>query len=267
MDADPARLLQVLWNLLKNAIKFTPPGGTISIRSRDGPADPEAGAATSLILEVSDTGIGIAADALPGVFGVFDQSGGLPRPRYGGLGLGLTISRSIVEQHGGRLTAASAGEGQGATFTVALPTTDAALSPAPLIVRPAAVVHVPRRPLTILLVEDNADTLNYLSKMLTRRGHEIHTADSLRSAIRVAAGLDFDLLVSDIELPDGTGLELMGRLRSNRAVSGIALSGFGSSEDIELSRSAGFAEHLTKPIDFRALEAAIGQVAAGVSSS
>ena len=98
--------------------------------------------------------------------------------------------------------------------------------------------------------------------MLTLRGHDVHTADSLASAIRVAAEVDFDLLISDIELPDGTGLELMWTLRPSRAVPGIALSGFGSSDDIELSRSAGFAEHLTKPVDFRRLEEAIQQVAA-----
>jgi signal transduction histidine kinase len=264
LDADPARLQQVLWNLVKNAIKFTPPGGTISIRSRDADACPEPEAATTptLILEVSDTGVGIEPDALPRIFGVFDQGGAAPRPRFGGLGLGLTISQSIVEQHGGRLTAASGGEGQGATFTVTLPTTEAAPVAVPLVERPAPSAPAPLRPLTILLVEDNVDTLNYLSRMLALRGHQIHTADGFRSALRVAAGLDFDVLVSDIDLPDGSGLELMGTLRSSRAVPGIALSGFGSSEDIELSRSAGFAEHLTKPVDFRMLEAAIGQVAA-----
>jgi PAS domain S-box-containing protein len=263
VDADPARLQQVFWNLLKNAIKFTPAGGVISIRSRDEDACPEGAANAALVVEVSDTGVGIEPDALPRIFGVFDQGGVAPQPRSGGLGLGLTISRSIAEQHGGRLTAASGGKGLGATFTVTLPTTDAVPLPAPLVEPPTPEGPVPRRPLTILLVEDNVDTLNYLSRMLARRGHEIHTADSFSSAIRMAAALDFDVLVSDIELPDGSGLELMVTLRSNRAVAGIALSGFGSAEDIELSRSAGFAEHLTKPVDFRTLEEAIGQVAAG----
>jgi two-component system CheB/CheR fusion protein len=99
--------------------------------------------------------------------------------------------------------------------------------------------------------------------MLTLRGHAVHTAASLAAAIRVASEVAFDVLVSDIELPDGSGLELMGTLRSRRAVPGIALSGFGSSEDLELSRSAGFAAHLTKPVVFRRLEEAIQQVAAG----
>jgi PAS domain S-box-containing protein len=263
VDADPARLQQVLWNLIKNAIKFTPAGGTITIQSRDGEARLVAAASPPLIVEVSDTGIGIEPEALPRIFEVFDQGGVSPPQRLGGLGLGLTISRSIVEQHGGRLTAASGGKGLGATFTVALPTTDALPVRPPLVEpRMPGVPSEPRRALSILLVEDNADTLNYLSKMLAQRGHEIHTADTFRSATRLAAALDFDVLVSDIELPDGSGLELMGALRSSRAVPGIALSGFGSSEDIALSRSAGFAEHLTKPVDFRRLEEAIRQVAA-----
>jgi DNA-binding response OmpR family regulator len=117
------------------------------------------------------------------------------------------------------------------------------------------------RPLTILLVEDNTDTLNYLSKLLRLRGYHVHIAASLESAIRVASEVDFDLLVSDIALPDGNGLELMWTLRSSRAVAGIALSGFGSSDDIQQSLTAGFAEHLIKLVDFRRVEEAIRKVA------
>jgi PAS domain S-box-containing protein len=263
VDADPARLQQVFWNLIKNAIKFTPAGGTVMIRSRDAEGYPGVATDNGLIVEVSDTGIGIDPDALHRIFEVFDQGEVSSSRRYGGLGLGLSISRSIVEQHGGRLTAASGGKGLGATFTVALPTADdvpvSEPHDEPLDLAPS----IPHRPLTILLVEDNADTLNYLSKMLALRGHDIHTADSLSVARRVAAEVDLDVLVSDIELPDGSGLELMWTLRSGGPVPGIALSGFGSSEDIELSRSAGFAEHLTKPVDFRRLEEVIQQVAAG----
>jgi signal transduction histidine kinase/ActR/RegA family two-component response regulator len=263
VDADPARLQQVLWNLIKNAIKFTPHGGTVTIRSRDGDAVATAGTETSLIVEVSDTGIGIESDALPRIFEVFDQGGSSSARRYGGLGLGLTISRSIVEQHGGRLTAESEGNGLGATFAVTLPRARERPVSAPRDEPSEPGPSMPHRPLTILLVEDNADTLNYLSKMLALRGHDIRTADSLSAALRAAAGEDFDVLVSDIELPDGSGLELMWTLRCSRPVPGIALSGFGSSEDIEISRSAGFAEHLIKPVDFRRLEDAIQQVAAG----
>jgi len=262
VDADPARLQQVLWNLIKNAIKFTPHGGTITVRSRDADGCPPGATGTGLIFEVSDTGIGIEPDMLPRIFEIFEQGGLSSASRSGGLGLGLMISRSIVEQHGGHLTAASGGKGLGATFTVEMPTVGAAPIPA----RPDGslipAVSIPDRYLTILLVEDNADTLNYLSQMLTLRGHDVRTAASLASAIRVASDVAFDVLISDIELPDGSGLELMGVLRASRAVPGIALSGFGSSEDIELSRSAGFAEHLTKPVIFHRLEEAIQQVAA-----
>ena len=119
------------------------------------------------------------------------------------------------------------------------------------------------RPLRILLVEDNKDTLRYLSLMLSGRGHDVRTAGTLADALRAVAETEFEVVVSDIELPDGTGLELMARLRDDGAMPGIALSGFGSPEDVELSRSVGFAEHLTKPVDFGSLEEAIGRVAAG----
>ncbi len=122
VDADPARLQQVLWNLLKNAIKFTPHGGTVTVRSRDADGWPQGATGASLILEVSDTGIGIETDMLPRIFEIFEQGGLSSACRSGGLGLGLMISRSIVEQHGGHLTAASGGKGLGATFTVEMPT-------------------------------------------------------------------------------------------------------------------------------------------------
>jgi signal transduction histidine kinase/ActR/RegA family two-component response regulator len=261
VDADPARLQQVLWNLIKNAIKFTPRGGTVTLRSRDAAGSPRGVAGTGLIVEVSDTGVGIEPDRLPRIFEGFEQGEVVSAARSGGLGLGLTISRSIVEQHGGLLIATSGGRGLGATFTLELPSVGAVRVPAPAARPLLPVVAIPDRALTILLVEDNADTLNSLSQMLTLRGHAVHTAAILASAIRVASEVTFDVLISDIELPDGSGLELMGTLRTHRAVPGIALSGFGSSEDLELSRSAGFAEHLTKPVVVRRLEEAIQQVA------
>ncbi len=215
-----------------------------------------------LILEISDTGVGIEPELLPRIFDVFEQEAPRPHRGSGGLGLGLLISRSILEQHGGTLAASSGGKDSGATFTVDVP---AVVTPPARDESRDALSHgaiVPHRPLTILLVEDNTDTLNYLSKVLTSKGNSVHTASSLDRALRVAREVDFDVLVSDIELPDGTGLELIGTLRSSRAVSGIALSGFGSTSDIEQSKSAGFAEHLTKPVDFKRLEKAIQQAAA-----
>jgi PAS domain S-box-containing protein len=262
VDADPIRLQQVFWNLIKNAIKFTPAGGTVTVRSRDGDARPSGAAGSGLVIAVSDTGIGIEPDDLLRIFDLFEQGGVSSARRSGGLGLGLTISRSIVEQHGGCLVAASGGKGLGATFTIEIPLVGAPLiAPVPVKqLTPHALI--PHQRLTILLVEDNTDTRNYLSKLLTLRGHTVRTAADLTTALQVAAETEFDLLISDIELPDGTGLQLMRVLRSTRVVPGIALSGFGSSDDIEMSRSAGFSVHLTKPVDFRRLEEVIQQLAA-----
>ncbi len=256
VDADPIRLQQVLWNLLKNAIKFTPDGGTIAVRSRDGVGESSDEAGPPVIIAVSDTGIGIAPDVLPRIFGLFEQGSDPAVRRSDGLGLGLTISRSIVEQHGGRLDAASDGEGRGATFTLEMPTVSAATM-VPTIEPIAPHGMVPPRALKILLVDDNPDTRRYLAEVLTRRGHEVRSAESMADAFKAAEGADVNLLLSDIELPDGTGLQLMRKLRETGPIVGIALSGFGSSDDIEMSRSAGFAAHLMKPVDLRALEEAI----------
>jgi PAS domain S-box-containing protein len=265
IDADPTRFQQVLWNLLKNAIKFTPAGGTVTIRSRNR-ADPDREEARPwLVIEVIDRGVGIEPDLLPRIFNMFEQGEPSTGRKFGGLGLGLAISRSIVEQHGGRLLAASEGKGRGATLTLEIPTV------AVPVVQTPAQLHTPdllarHRPLKILLVEDNKDTLSSLSAMLVKRGHDVRTANNLASALRAAAETEFELLISDIELPDGSGLELMWKVRSKGAVMGIALSGFGSSEDIDQSRTAGFAEHLTKPVEFRRLEDAIGRLARSLPS-
>lgn len=164
--------------------------------------------------------------------------------------------------HGGRLIAASAGKGRGATFTLELPAVDAPVrSP---VASPTAVEEVrPGGPLRILLVEDNVNSLRVMARLLGRRGHRVATAESVEAALRVADEQgEFDLLISDLGLPDGTGLDLMRRLRSTGGPPGIALSGFGMDDDLRRSREAGFVEHLTKPVDFLKLEAAIGRIAA-----
>ena len=258
VNADPARLQQVLWNLIKNAVKFTPRGGPVALRTRneeDRLGDPRG---VRLIIEVSDSGIGIAPEVLPQIFNAFEQGSATLRRRYGGLGLGLAISRSVIEAHGGRLTAASAGTGRGSTFTLELATIarpTPALAPPP----PAPAAPAPPRALRLLLVEDNKETLKFLVAILGRL-HTVRPAADLSSALELAAGEEFDLVLSDIELPDGSGLELMHELRKTRATPGIAMSGFGSEEDVRSSRSAGFAEHLTKPINYRTLEEAIQRV-------
>jgi two-component system CheB/CheR fusion protein len=186
------------------------------------------------------------------------------------LGLGLAISRSLAEAFGGRLTASSPGSGRGSTIRLELATV-----PAPVISVPTGCKlaspgsrssdSTGRAGLRILLVDDNLDTLGYLSTILRRRGHEVVTADCVAAALAAVseATVPFDLLLSDIELPDGDGRFLMRELRAIGTMPGIAVSGFGAEEDRQHSREAGFFEHLTKPVDFSSLEAAIHRATSG----
>jgi signal transduction histidine kinase len=258
VGADGARLRQVFWNLLKNSVKFTPAGGEITIHTSDG----EGGC---LAVDVTDTGVGIDSTVLPHVFDAFEQGGADVTRSFGGLGLGLAISKALVEAHHGQLKACSAGRLRGATFRVELPTV-----PAPATTfeeRPVqddleeAAAAQPGRRLEILLVEDHCDTARVLKRLLNGSGHHVRTADTVRSALAAAAAERVDLVVSDLGLPDGTGFELMQQLMQQHALKGIALSGFGTDQDVARSREAGFAYHLTKPIDFRRLEEAIELVA------
>jgi signal transduction histidine kinase/CheY-like chemotaxis protein len=264
LHADPARLQQVFWNLINNAVKFTPAGGRITVRTHNitDPANPKG---VRLIAEVADTGIGIEPERLPRIFSAFKEKDPVRHRRYGGLGLGLAISRSVVENHGGRLSAASPGVDQGTVFTVDLAAQ--AASPARLnqgesAGQSARSAGSPPRPegLRILLVEDNRDTLRYIALILQQRNHIVSMAHNIRIARRLAASSPFDLIVSDIELPDGSGLDLMREINAIRPTPGIALSGFGSVDDLILSQGAGFIEHLTKPIDIRSLDTAIAKV-------
>jgi PAS domain S-box-containing protein len=259
--ADPPRLTQVLWNLLSNAAKFTPPGGTVTVRSGVDDRSRE------LVIEVRDTGIGIETEVLPRIFDAFEQTGRRITRKFGGLGLGLAVSRAIVDLHGGRLVATSDGRGQGAAFTVRLPLgsiqeeleeTGVWLS------RPSAISVKPDRALRILLVEDHEDTARAMADLLELMGHEVTVAGSVAAALAAALavhGQGIDLVVSDLGLPDGSGQDLMRELIRLYGWKGIALSGYGMEEDIRRSREAGFARHLTKPVDLDTLRAAIRQVA------
>ena len=264
IDADPIRFQQALWNLIKNAINSHPlRRRQIRVSSRNTEPEFRNGDLSALLIEVSDTGIGIEPEDMQRIFDVAEQGGTAATRRFGGLGLGLTLSRSIVEQQGGKLSASSAGSGMGTTFCIEMPSVPAPVSLVPLPDPVAAPEASPRRNVRILLVDDNADTLRFLSTILARRGHVVVTADDMASALKTAFEADLDLLISDIELPDGSGLELMDAIRTRRPIPGIALSGFGSADDIEQSLAAGFAIHLTKPVDFRRLEEVIQQIAAG----
>jgi signal transduction histidine kinase/ActR/RegA family two-component response regulator len=256
---DATRLQQVLWNLIKNAVKFTPAGETLTIRSRN---EAGPGPMTRLVVEVCDTGIGIAPEQLEWIFEPFEQGGeGRSRPS-GGLGLGLAISRGIAEAHGGRLTAESTGLGQGATFRLTLEGAEVLDETIQGPDRAARAV-APLAGKRILLVEDDLPTLRILARLLEQRGHAVTAAGSVSAALAVAEREDFDLIISDIALPDGTGLDLPRRLGNHRPVPAIALSGYGMDDDVRKSQEAGFAAHLTKPVDFPKLEATIRHVTSG----
>jgi CheY-like chemotaxis protein len=243
---DPARLQQVLWNLLKNAVKFSPDGGEITLRTTD-TADGK------IAIEVADHGAGIEPELLPLIFNAFEQ--GSSR-RHGGLGLGLAITHALVEAHGGSVSASSAGPGRGAEFLVELVQVPSL----------SAAGDTPKRkpegernhgPIRILLVEDHLDTKNVMTSMLQRQGHTVLSASTMESALDLGLNHEFDLLVSDIGLPDGSGLDLMRELSTRREIKGIALSGYGREGDRQRSEEAGFREHLVKPVNSRRLTEAI----------
>jgi signal transduction histidine kinase/DNA-binding response OmpR family regulator len=255
--ADPARVQQIFWNLITNAIKFTPRGGLITLTSEDGPDG-------QLIVEVSDTGRGIAPERISKIFDAFEQ---VDRHQSTGLGLGLAICKALTELHGGSIEARSAGWECGSTFIVRLPV--AREESAPAQAAPARQPDAPSLRLRLLLVEDHIDTAAMLRRLLARRGYEVRAAESVETALDAARDFDLDVLLSDIGLPDGTGIDLIHRLselKGGQSFRAIALSGFGMHEDLERSKSAGFSEHLTKPVDFALLERTltrIGQEIAG----
>lgn len=252
--ADPARMQQILWNVINNAVKFTPAEGRITIRT----ADVEGG---RLSIQITDTGVGITPDVLPRLFNAFEQGEKTVTRRFGGLGLGLTITKALVEMHGGGIEAASAGEGTGATFSLHLATVPDPAAARISTPQSGGSVGTGRAGLSILLVEDNEDTLNVMSRAIKMFGYSVQTATGVRAALELAGRERFDLLVSDIGLPDGSGWDIMRELGRKQSMRGIALSGYGLDEDVRKSREVGFAEHLTKPVNFQTLRDVIQKVA------
>jgi PAS domain S-box-containing protein len=262
---DAVRLQQVFWNVFRNAVKFTSPDGKVALRTRV-----ETGTG-ELIITITDTGVGMTAAELARAFEAFaqgDLGDGEGARRFGGLGLGLAISRTLVELHSGSIRASSAGRDQGSTFTIALPLASGragveqssgvdSLRTRDALDRPPGAIH-------ILLVEDHEPTRAVLAQLLTRRRYQVRAAASIAEARALARKYEFQLLISDIGLPDGDGFELMKELRArNQQLQGIALTGYGMDRDIARSLEAGFAHHLVKPVRVESLERALASVVAG----
>lgn len=246
VQADAVRLQQVFWNVLKNAVRFTPTGGSIAVRTR-------VEGVNEWRVEVADDGVGIAPHELERIFAPFAQAS--EGHRFGGLGLGLAISRRLVEAQGGRIKADSAGPGLGTTFSIYLP----AAIPQGSTVHPPGPSSVKREAQEgsrrILLVEDHPQTRSALTRLLTQRGHEVATAENIEEALVQAQTFAFDLVLSDLGLPDGSGHDLIRELRKKRPhCRSVALSGYGTESDTQKSFAAGFDAHLTKPVDIHALD-------------
>ena len=253
VEGDPARLQQVFWNLIKNSVKFTPEKGRISIETLNPARD-------KIEVRVIDTGIGIESETIDKIFDAFEQGQSDITRRFGGLGLGLTISKTLIDAHGGHIRVQSSGKNQGAIFTVELNTVESPIErdvhgeDRPADRKPDVAVASHRR---VLLVDDHHDTCLGMKRMLERRGYQITIAHSAEQAVEKVRTQEFDLLISDIGLPDRSGYDLMREVRLNKRLPGIALSGFGNEQDVIQAREAGFAEHLTKPINFERLEKTI----------
>jgi len=258
MEGDAVRLQQIFWNVLKNAVKFTPPNGKITLETSV-PAEGQ------LLVRVTDTGIGMTPEELARIFTGFTQGdhagGGGGSHRFGGLGLGLAISKNLVELHGGKISAESDGPNQGAVFVIAFPLArgiKTGMEPA----KPDAAgsFEPASGEMAVLLVEDHQVTRDVMAQLLRRRNYKVLTADSIARARELANKYKLDLLISDIGLPDGNGNDLMDEFRARFGLKGIALTGYGMEEDITRSRAVGFVTHLIKPVRIQSLEQALALV-------
>jgi CheY-like chemotaxis protein/anti-sigma regulatory factor (Ser/Thr protein kinase) len=259
---DPARLQQVIWNLLSNAVKFTPRNGRIQIVLRSRGAEAE--------ILIIDNGVGIRPDFLPYIFDRFQQADRSRSRRFGGLGLGLSIVKKLVELHGGSVTAESAGEGRGTTFTVAFPLQaptklrERALAPAST--RQPIAANVRLANIRVLVVEDEPDTAEFVRHLLEPYGADVVLAESGPLALTALATTKPDILISDIGLPEMDGYELIERIRRNDVGHGggipaVALTAFARSEDRMRAMLAGYQAYLTKPVEPSELVATVASFA------
>jgi signal transduction histidine kinase len=249
---DPARLVQIFSKLLQNAGKFTPTTGRVNVSARE--------VGESIEISIADTGHGFRPEILPEMFKGLAREGSSIKESIGGLGVGLAIARGLVSLHQGEIRGFSDGPGKGATFTVMLPSL-AKTTPEP-VNAPAGDSGSRRlqRVLRVLLVEDHQQSLLATARLLKTMGHVVCTAGGMITAEAALRGEPFDLLLADIELPDGDGWQLMQTALKKGPIVGLALSGHADDDHIRKSREAGFLDHLIKPITFQKLNDAIGQV-------
>jgi PAS domain S-box-containing protein len=248
--ADPIRIQQVFWNLLNNAVKFTPQGGLITIRTSNNEE--------RFTFEITDTGVGIEQEHQARIFNAFEQGEVSTIRQFGGLGLGLTISQTLLKLHAGTISVQSEGRNRGARFTVTL---DALHEPIAASPESTTREFAIEKSVRLLVVDDHADTRRILSRLLGKCGHEVSTADCGQRALKLMETEKFDVLISDIGLPDTSGYELVREAKRRQPVQGIALSGFGMEEDVRRSLEAGFDYHLTKPVELHELRSLLQKIA------
>jgi signal transduction histidine kinase/CheY-like chemotaxis protein len=244
VDADPLRLEQVIWNLLNNAVKFTPPGGRVTVT-----LEPHAGRAT---LIVADNGPGIEPEFLPHVFEMFRQADASSSRSHSGMGIGLALVQQLIGLHGGTAEVSSS-PGAGATFTIELPVSQEMEAPQePVTPHEAGVLSQ----LRVLVVDDSFDTVEMLDQLLRMEGALVATACSGAAGLEIARERTFDVVLSDISMPKMDGFEFARHLRGLASMEGvpvIALTGFGRVEDVQRAAAEGFLSHVTKPIDINGL--------------
>jgi signal transduction histidine kinase/ActR/RegA family two-component response regulator len=243
VTGDRARLVQVFWNLLHNAVKFSPAGGRVEVEAE---VDE-----TETIVRVQDTGQGIAPEFLPFVFERFRQADGSKTRSFGGLGLGLALVKSFVEAHSGTVAAESKGVDQGSCFTVRLPRLHPQVE---VVSKPAekTLAELPPHRMHLMIVEDDPDTLEMLRANLEARGFRVTACESAAETLAVAPGMQVDLIISDIGMPEMDGFHMIKTLRGISGyedIPAIALSGYASQKDAKAALAAGFNAHLSKPVD------------------
>jgi hypothetical protein len=236
----------MLWNLIRNAAKFTPDGGHIYVRTHD--------ERMHVQISVEDTGIGIEPEQIGKLFNAFEQGNQNMTRQFGGLGLGLAITKALTDVHGGTVVAQSPGAHCGATFTITLPTAAAPEELTP-VAAPDEVRH--HGLLTILLIEDHVDTAEVMAQLIRSLGHDVTMVGRVDDALAATQAQTFDLVISDVGLPDGTGLDFVKAFRERSDAPAVALTGFGTDDDVRRCLSAGFTSHLTKPVNFGQLETMI----------